>query len=30
MSESALSGELPRAQADEARLLQLALPRSRA
>ncbi|MEW5779668.1 sugar ABC transporter ATP-binding protein, partial [Pseudomonas lactis] len=30
MSEGALTGELPRAQADEARLLQLALPQSRA
>jgi len=30
MSEGALTGELPREQADEARLLQLALPRTRA
>ncbi|RUQ46691.1 ATP-binding cassette domain-containing protein, partial [Corynebacterium pseudodiphtheriticum] len=30
MSEGALTGALPREQADEARLLQLALPRSRA
>ncbi|AZF17401.1 L-arabinose ABC transporter ATP-binding protein AraG [Pseudomonas sp. R3-18-08] len=30
MSEGTLTGELPREQADEARLLQLALPRTRA